>query len=81
MSIIRHSMLTTSKEKKVSDKNFSRELTTIKSDLANFKKKQIAIWELKNPLTKLRIQWEFNNILDTWRKSKLKIGQKTLSKL
>lgn len=43
MSIIRHSMLTTSKEKKVSDKNFSRELTTIKSDLANFKKKQIEI--------------------------------------
>lgn len=65
MSIIRHSMLTTSKEKKVSDKNFSRELTTIKSDLANFKKKQIEILELKNPLTKLRIQWEFNNILDT----------------
>lgn len=45
MSIIRHNktMLTTSKEKKVSDKNFCRKLMTIKSDLANFKKQQIEI--------------------------------------
>ena len=46
-----------------------KELTTIKSDLAVLKKKQIEILQWKNPFKKLRIQWEFNNILDSGRDS------------
>lgn len=47
-----------------------RKELTIKKDLAYFKKKQIEILWLKNPFWKLRIHWEFNNILDSGRDSK-----------